>query len=65
MRCKHCGQNTVRYSIEHHRYECTACGHMEAVRPELTLCSYCSKPITRYTWFDPSGCPHCRHSFVD
>ena len=65
MLCTHCGQNTARYSIEHHRYECTSCGHVEMVEPELTLCPGCRKPLVRWTWFDPSGCPMCHYSFVD
>jgi len=63
--CEKCHQFTAQYSYEKHEYECTACGHVEQVEPQIARCPRCGREYTSYTWFDPSGCGWCNYSFVD
>lgn len=63
--CRKCGQYTALYDGQHHQYVCTSCGHVEQTTPHEARCWNCGGTYTEWTWFDPSGCPHCYRSFVD
>lgn len=65
--CKKCEQETVVYSYEHKQYYCVDCDGepTETKKGTKKNCFRCGGEYIEYTWFDPSGCPHCGWSFVD
>ena len=60
--CDKCGQPR---DYKDHSFVCPKCGYKTTMEPVETKCFSCGKEYTKWTWFDPSSCQHCRKSFVD
>lgn len=66
FKCAQCGKWTAEYDYDQKAFVCQdqQCGHKERVQGRKERCFKCRAEYTEYTWFDPSGCSHCRKSFV-
>ena len=63
--CEKCHGAFMKYDYEKKQFECEECGYKHEVKPVTRYCCRCLNVYTEYTWFDPSGCPHCHRTFVD
>lgn len=65
FKCDGCGQANAKYNGREHRFICPCGHHSEPQQGKPGRCFRCRGSYTEYTWFDPSGCPHCFYSFVE
>lgn len=62
--CQKCKKWDADYDYKTKEMVCNSCGHREKIIPTKNRC-HCGYTYLEYTWFDPSGCPKCRRSFVE
>lgn len=55
----------IRVDTERNIGVCEDCGKEYEIEPRVSVCFRCGKRYKKYTWYIPSGCPHCNISFVD
>lgn len=63
--CRNCKQETAAYDHKQKVFKCSNCGEVYAEQPKLKYCRSCDYQYIEFTWFDPSGCPKCGHSFIE
>lgn len=65
-KCPECNSVNARfpYNYKEKGYQCPICEYIVKVLPIRRRCR-CGHEYDEYTWFDPSGCPSCKRSFVE
>lgn len=65
FQCSECKERECKYDSDKKSMICGKCGHERVLEPKKSKCFRCGTEYDEYIWFDPSGCNHCKKSFLD